>query len=83
MDRPVIEAPRHDATAAPVFHDQVQGKVLDEERRVIAQALPIERMQHGVARAVGSCAGALDRRLAILLGHAPECALVDLPFFGP
>ena len=82
VDRSIIEAPGHQAPATPLFHDEVEGKVLDEERCIIAQALPIERMQHRVARAVGRGTGTLDRRLAEFLGHAAERALVDLSIFG-
>ncbi len=46
------------------------------------QRLAVERVEHGVAGAVGRGAGALDRGLAIVLGHAAEGALVDLAFLG-
>ena len=82
MDRAVVQRPRHHAAAAPVFHDQIEREVLDEELRVVAQALPVERMQHRVPGAVGRRARALDRRLAVVLRHAAEGALIDLAFFG-
>ena len=51
--------------------------------RRVAQRLAVERVQHGVAGAVGGGAGALRRRaLAELGGHAAERALVDLAVLG-
>ena len=51
--------------------------------RRMAQRLAVERVQHGVAGAVGRRAGALGRRpLPIFGGHAAEGALVDLAVLG-
>jgi len=84
MDRAVIEAPGNDAgaAAAVIRHDEVEREILDEEFRVVAQRLAIERVQDGVAGTVGGGAGALHRRsLAEILHVAAERALVDLAFF--
>ncbi len=62
----------------PLVHDQVEGEVLDEELGLVRQRLAVHGVQHGVAGAVGRGAGALDRRLAEIAGHAAEGALVDL-----
>ena len=68
----------HHAAAHTIFHDQIKGKILDEEFRLVAQRLAIQRMQHGMARAVGSSAGALGRRaVAEILHHAAERALIN------
>jgi hypothetical protein len=45
------------------------------------ERLPIQRMQHGVAGAVGGGAGALRGAFAIVRGHAAERTLVDLAVF--
>ena len=84
MQRAVFQAQRDDAAAGAVLiHDQVDGEVLDEELGGVAQRLAVERVQHGVAGAVGGGAGALRRRaLAEVGGHAAEGALVDLPVLG-
>src|SRR3546814_1195933 len=47
-----------------------------------AQALLIERVQHGVAGAVGRRAGALGDAFAVVRGHAAEGALIDLAVLG-
>ena len=70
------------AAAAFVVHDEVDGEILDEELRRVAQRLAIERVQDGVAGAVGGGAGALRGALAVMRGHAAERALVDLAFLG-
>ena len=53
-------------------------EIFDEEVGVVLQALPVERVQHGVAGAVGRGAGALHRRaFAQFVRHAAERALID------
>ncbi len=83
MDRAVVEVPGHDAGATAIIgHDQVKREVFDEELGVVAQRLPVERMQDGMACAVGSGAGALYRRTGTKVLHVPaERALVDLALF--
>ena len=84
VERPVLERPGEDALARPVVaHDEVEGEILDEELRIVAQRLPVERVQDRMARAVGGGAGALHRRPVAELGHVPaERALVDLAGLG-
>ena len=84
MQRAVLQAQRDDAAAGAVLiHDQVDGEILDEELGRVAQRLAVERVQHGVAGAVGGGAGALCRRpLAEVGGHAAERALIDAPVLG-
>jgi hypothetical protein len=53
----------HAAAGAFLVHDEVDGEILDEEFGRVAQRLAIERVQHGVAGAVGGGAGALGRTL--------------------
>ena len=80
----VIHVERHQAAAGAIaVHDQVDGEILDEELGRIAQGLAIERVQDGVAGAVGGGAGALGSgALAISGGHAAKGALIDLAFLG-
>ena len=83
VDRAVIHVERDDAAAHAVFHDQVEREIFDEEVGVILQALLVERVEHGVAGAVGGGAGALrGGAFAHVLGHAAERALVDLALVG-
>ena len=49
---------------------------------LVAQRLAVERVQHGVAGAVGGGAGALRGALAEVRRHAAERALVDLAVLG-
>ena len=80
--KPVQRALGHverDHTAAlAIFHNEVEGEVLDEELGIVLQGLLIQGMQHGVAGAGGCRAGALRDALAVVGGHAAERALIDL-----
>ena len=50
---------------------------------LVLQSLAVERMQNGVARAVGGGAGSLSGSLPVMRGHAAEGALVNFPLGGP
>ncbi len=83
MDRAVIEVERDHAAAGPVFHDQVEREIFDEEVGVVLEALLVERVEHRVTGTVGGGAGALGRRaLPHVLGHSAECALVNFALGG-
>ncbi len=82
VQRAVREVERDHAAAGAVLHDQVDREVLDEEACFVLQRLLVQRMQHGVAGAVGRGTGALRDALAVVRGHAAERALVDLAVFG-
>jgi len=75
----VLHADRHQAAAGAVLvHQEVDGEVLDEEARLVLEALLVERVQDGVAGAVGGGAGALRHlALGVVRGVAAEAALVD------
>jgi hypothetical protein len=78
VDRPVLEAERHQAAALAAFHDEVDREIFDEEVRVVLQALLVERVQHRMPGAVGGGGGALHRRpFAHILHVAAERALID------
>src|SRR3546814_20844976 len=82
MDRTVLHAERDHTPAYAIFHDEIEREIFDEEIGVVFQALLIKRVQHGVAGAVGSGAGALrSRSRAHILHHAAEGALIDLALF--
>src|SRR5579871_2557279 len=62
--------------------DEVDGEILDEELAFGLQRLTVERVQDGVAGAVGGGAGALSDSFAELGRHAAERSLVDLARLG-
>ena len=83
MDRSVIELEADDAAHRALgVPDEIDGEIFDEELTLRPQRLAIQRVQDGVAGAVGGGAGALRDALAILGCHAAEWALVDLAFFS-
>ena len=69
---------RDHAAALAVFHDEIEREVLDEEIGIVLQRLLVQRVQHGMAGAVGRGAGALRDALAEVRGHAAERPLIDL-----
>ena len=79
VQRAIVELQRHDAAAGAVLvHHQVDGEILDEELGRMLERLAVQRVQHGVAGAVGGSGRALRRRaLAVFGGHAAERALID------
>jgi hypothetical protein len=82
VDVAVVELPGGDAAAGVAVHDQVEREVFDEEFDVVAHALAVKGMQHGVAGTVGGGAGALDRAFAEVACHAAERTLIDLAVLG-
>jgi hypothetical protein len=83
VQRTVGQVPGHHAAAGPVLvHDEVEGEILDEELRIVLQGLLIERVDDGMAGAVGGSASALRHRLAIVDRVAAERPLIDLAVGG-
>ena len=60
---------RDDAAAFAVLHDEIDGEVLDEELRLVAQRLLIQRVQHRVA-------GAIRGRARALRVPLPKCVVM-------
>jgi len=63
-------------------HDQVEREVFHEELDLVLQALLIQRVQNGMAGAVGRRTGAHRRGLAVILHMAAEGALVNAAILG-
>ena len=82
VDGAVVQVPRDDAAHAALVGDEVEGEILDEEFGRMLQRLLVERVQHGMAGAVGGGAGALRDAFAEFRGHAAEGTLVDLARLG-
>ena len=82
MHRAVGHVDGDHTAALTVLHDQVDGKVLDEELRFVSQRLLIQGMQHGVTGAIGRSAGALSRALPETRRHTAERTLIDASIFG-
>ena len=80
MDGAIVQIPRHHADADAIVHDEVEREIFDEEVHIVFHALAIQRVQNGVAGAVGCGAGALCDAFPVMRGHAAEGALVDFAF---
>jgi hypothetical protein len=84
MERSVFHVQSDDPNALASFHDQVEGKVLDEKVGVMTQRLAVEGMQNSVAGTVRCCCASVGlAAFAILEGLAAECALVYFSLFRP
>ena len=78
MDGAVLETERNDAHALALVHDEVESEVLDEEVRVVAQRLAVERVQERVARTIGDARATLGLLAhAVVERGAAERALID------
>ena len=66
---------------AIIIHDQIKGEILDKEGGVMFKRLLIQRVQNGVACAIGCRAGSLCSAFAVMRGHTPERALINLAVF--
>ena len=83
VDRSVVHLEADDAAHRALgVADEVDGEIFDEELALRLQRLAVERVQDGVAGAVGGGAGALRDALAVFGRHAAERALIDLALFG-
>mmetsp|Transcript_27816 Transcript_27816/g.68381 ORF Transcript_27816/g.68381 Transcript_27816/m.68381 type:complete len:665 (+) Transcript_27816:128-2122(+) len=79
VDGAVLHAQRHDAHALALVHDEVQRKVLHKELRVVLERLPVQRVQHGVPRAVRRARAPVRLPALAEVQRLPaERALVDL-----
>jgi hypothetical protein len=66
-----------------IFHDEISGKVLDEELGVVTKRLSIKSVQHGMSSAIGG--GGTSVSLSSLTKFerlSTESTLVDLSFLG-
>ena len=84
MDAAVFEAQRDHAAAHAVSSMiRSSAKYSMKNSAECRSALAVQRMQHGVAGAVGRGAGALGgRAFAEIGGHAAERTLIDLAVLG-
>ena len=75
----VLHVERDDTDALDVLHNQVEGKVLDEEVGVVTEGLTVEGVKEGVAGTVGRGGATVGlATLAELEGLTTERTLVDL-----
>jgi hypothetical protein len=83
MERTIFHVERNDTNTLAILHDQVQGKVFNEEVCVVSERLAIKGVEESMAGTVSSCSATVClTALAILQRLTTKCALVDLPFLG-
>ena len=75
----VLHVERDNTDALAILHNQVQGKVLDEEVGVVTEGLAVEGVEEGVAGTVGRGGAAVGlATLAELERLTTKRTLVDL-----
>jgi hypothetical protein len=81
MNRPVLETPgEQPAARAVLIHQEVNGKILDQEACLALEALLVERVQYGVAGAVRGGACPISHISLSIFGRVPaKAALIDRP----
>lgn len=79
VESTVFHVESNDTDTFSIFHDQVNGKVFDEEVGVVSQRLSVEGVQHGVSSSVsgGSTSVGLST-LSVVERLTTEGSLVDL-----
>ena len=83
METAVYHVPGQDAHHRALIHEKLQGVKLVIETHALAQAFLKKSVQHGVARAVGRSAGAVDLALTEFAGVPPKGPLVDASVLQP
>jgi hypothetical protein len=73
VDLAVLEAEGHDAAALAVLHDQVEGKVLDEEGAVVPHGLAVEGVQERVTGTISDSAAPASAQEQASECHASLC----------
>lgn len=78
MQCPVLQTERDHTSALAAFHQQIEGKILDEIVAVIAQRLTVECVQQRVAGPVGHATASVSlATLAELKRLTAEGTLID------
>jgi len=60
VERAILKAEGNNTNACAILHQEVKGKVLDEELAVMAERLTVESVEHGVTSAVSGGGAALS-----------------------
>jgi hypothetical protein len=84
VDRSVLQAPSEQtATDTVLVNQEIESEIFGEESRAVLEALLIERVQDGVAGAIGGGGGPMGHRALGVFGRmAAERPLVDLAGLG-
>ena len=83
MNSAIIHFQADNAEATSILiHDEVNGKIFNEEFCIVLQSLAIERVQNGMSGSVGCGASALCSALAKVCCHATKGTLIDFTIFG-
>ena len=79
VDRAIFQVERHHTHTLAIFHDQIQGKVLNKVSGIMTQRLAVQSVKHSMSRAV--CSGSATvglATLAVVEGLTTERTLVNL-----
>ena len=82
MEGTIFHVECDDTDTFAILHDQVESKVFDEEVGVMTERLAIQRVEQGVAGAVGgSCTAVCLTTFAIIQRLATKSTLINFSVF--
>ena len=83
VKRTVFHVERNDTNTLAILHDQVEGKVFDEEICVVSERLAVKGVEESVASTVSSCSTTVClATFTILQRLTTKGTLVNLPILG-
>jgi len=83
VERAILHVERDDPDTLAVLHDQVEGKVFNEEIRVVSQRLAVKGMEESVTSTISSRRTTVClTTFAILQRLTTKGTLVNLPILG-
>lgn len=79
MQRPILQRERDHTAAFTVFHQQIEGEILDEVVAIVAQRLAVKCMEQRMTGPVGHATTSMSlAAFAELEGLTAEGTLIDL-----
>ena len=83
MDCSISHVISHDSTALLTVHEEVKGKVLDEEDAIVAEGPTEQGVQHAVSGSIGDSAASVGlTTLTPVLRLTTEGSLINLTLLG-
>ena len=83
VDSTISHVVGHDTSALTIFHNQIHGKVLDEEDAIVTEGSSKESVEHAVTCSISYGAASVSlTTFTKFLRLSTECSLVNLTLLG-
>jgi hypothetical protein len=84
MERPILETESNDPTTLSIFHEEVEGKVLNKVLAVVLEGLSVERVEEGVTGPIRNATAPMSlTSLPVREGLTAKGSLVNLTICRP